>query len=166
MKIIGLKRSPEKTSDEGKACADEILTSENAENWDYVLGNSDFVLNVCPLVKETFELFDLEKFKKMKSSAYFMNIGRGKSVKEEDLIFALKEKIIAGAYLDVFYNEPMTPENELWKLDNVYITPHCADWTDDVLTNLVDVFLKNFRIYQSEGVSGFESFKVDKKLGY
>ena len=58
-----------------------------------------------------------------------MNIGRGKSVNECDLINAIKNKVIAGACLDVFENEPLSPESELWNMENVFITPHCAVWT-------------------------------------
>lgn len=166
MKVLALKRSPEKTSKEAKSYVDEILTSKEPENFDYLFSKSDFVLNICPLTEETTDLFDFEKFKKMKKSSIFMNIGRGKSVKEEDLIRAIKEEEIAGAYLDVFYEEPLSKESELWGFDNVYMTPHCADWTDDIFLNSINIFVKNFEIYVDEGVIGFDEFKVDKELGY
>ena len=56
-----------------------------------------------------------------------MNIGRGLTVKETDLVKALKEKLIAGAVLDVFEKEPLTENSEIWECENVLITPHCAD---------------------------------------
>ena len=65
-------------------------------------------------------------FKKMKKSAVFMNIGRGPTVNEEDLIEALQSEMIGGAVLDVFKQEPLPLQNEMWSLPNVLITPHCA----------------------------------------
>lgn len=55
-----------------------------------------------------------------------MNIGRGPTVKEADLIASLKDGTIAGAVLDVFEKEPLSTESELWTLPNVLLTPHCA----------------------------------------
>jgi phosphoglycerate dehydrogenase-like enzyme len=63
----------------------------------------------------------------MKKSAVFMNIGRGVTVKESDLVKALNEKMISGAVLDVFEKEPLTEQSEIWECENVLITPHCAD---------------------------------------
>ena len=63
----------------------------------------------------------------MKPSAVFMNIGRGQTVKEEDLIQALKREDIAGACLDVFAVEPLAQDSPLWDMPNVLIYPHCAD---------------------------------------
>ena len=62
----------------------------------------------------------------MKSSAYFINIGRGKTAVLADLIAALQNNEIAGAGLDVFETEPLPPENPLWAMRNVLITPHAA----------------------------------------
>ena len=63
----------------------------------------------------------------MKPTGVFINVGRGTSVVEKDLIKALREKVIAGAVLDVFYEEPLPKDNELWTLPNILMTPHCAD---------------------------------------
>ena len=69
----------------------------------------------------------------MKPSGIFMNIGRGPTVKEDDLVKALKEKMIAGAVLDVFTLEPLPQESELWSLPNILITPHCADRVENFM---------------------------------
>lgn len=63
----------------------------------------------------------------MKKSAVFMNIGRGTTVDEDDLVRALKEELISGAVLDVFKTEPLPESSELWSLPNILMTPHCAD---------------------------------------
>ena len=63
----------------------------------------------------------------MKETGVFINIGRGASVEEKDLIKALKEGVIKGAALDVVEVEPLGKDSELWEMDNVYITSHCVD---------------------------------------
>lgn len=62
----------------------------------------------------------------MNPKAVFMNFGRGTTVNEVDLVEALKQKTIAGAVLDVFEVEPLSKDSELWAMNNVLITPHCA----------------------------------------
>ncbi len=56
-----------------------------------------------------------------------MNIGRGTTVNEDDLVKALNEKMIRGAVIDVFKNEPLASDRAIWNCQNVLITPHCAD---------------------------------------
>ena len=76
----------------------------------------------------TDDFFSTEStFSKMKNSAVFMNIGRGPTVKEEDLVSALQTGAIGGAVLDVYKVEPLSPESPLWTCPNLFMTPHCAD---------------------------------------
>jgi phosphoglycerate dehydrogenase-like enzyme len=96
-----------------------------------LLAESDFVVNSTPLTPDTLNYWNEEKFRKMKKSAVFMSIGRGPTVNEDDLVKCLKNGTIAGAVMDVFKTEPLPRESELWKLSNVYITPHCCDVTED-----------------------------------
>lgn len=63
----------------------------------------------------------------MKNTAVFMNIGRGTTVNEQDLVQALNSGEIAGGVLDVFKKEPLVVESGLWECKNLLITPHCAD---------------------------------------
>jgi phosphoglycerate dehydrogenase-like enzyme len=104
-KVIGFKRRPEVTSDAQKSCADEIYGMERLEEF---LGTADFVVGVLPKTPNTHHFFDANFFAKMNPSAVFMNIGRGPTVKEVDLISALEQKKIAGAVLDVFEVEPLS----------------------------------------------------------
>jgi phosphoglycerate dehydrogenase-like enzyme len=76
----------------------------------------------------------------MKPSSIFMNIGRGVTVKESDLVEALKTKVIAGAVLDVFEVEPLSKESELWEMPNVLMTPHCADQDAEYLDRAIAIF--------------------------
>ncbi len=97
------------------------------DHLDAVVGKADFVVGVLPKTPETHFYFNKGFFEKMKPSAVFMNIGRGPTVKEVDLVEALKLKTISGAVLDVFEVEPLPKESELWDMPNVLMTPHCAD---------------------------------------
>ena len=65
----------------------------------------------------------------MKPSAVFVNVGRGKTVDEGAMVEALREKRIRGAALDVAHTEPLPADSLLWGLDNLVLTPHCADKT-------------------------------------
>lgn len=86
-RVIGVKRRPEITSDEHRACADEIV---GIDELDRVFAEADFVVNILPKTQETLNFFSLESsFKKMKKSAVFINVGRGDTIIEEDLVKAL-----------------------------------------------------------------------------
>jgi len=94
-----------------------------------LLPRADFVLSTVPLTTQTFRYFDKDCFAKMKPSAYFINVGRGQTVNQEDLVEALKNQRIAGAALDVTDPEPLPPDHPLWTMDNVIITPHMSGRT-------------------------------------
>ena len=104
-------------------------------------------------------------FSKMKKSSVFINIGRGSTVKEADLITALKEKLIAGAVLDVFEKEPLSESNELWNFENVYISPHFACSDKDVYNRTISVFGDNLEAYAKGGKQSLLTL-VDKNKGY
>ena len=163
MKVLGLKRSPEKATEEAKSYVDEILRLSDPESMDRLVRESDFVLNITPLTPETTNLFNLDFFKKMKKTAIFMNIGRGKSVVEDDLVEAIKTGEIAGAYLDVYAQEPLPKESPLWELENVRMTYHCIDWTEDIADTQCAVFRDNLEKFLDGGE--LDSL-VDKQLGY
>jgi len=113
----------------------------------------DFVINLLPLTLKTNHLFDAKLFKCMKPDSYFINLGRGKTVVEDDLIQILKDKVIAGAGLDVFDVEPLPKESELWNLDNVLMTPHIANIDKNYWKNQIELFIDNL-----------QRFKNNKKL--
>ena len=72
-----------------------------------ILGQADFVLNTLPLTEETKGYFDYTRFKQMKAGSVFMNVGRGHTVVEDDLIRVLEEGHLKGAALDAFEVEPL-----------------------------------------------------------
>lgn len=90
------------------------------------------------------------KFKLMKKDSVFINIGRGQTVVEKDLVIALKKGIIAGAALDVFKEEPLSPTSELYDMKNALITFHCAYNTPNYFENCIRDFKHNLQKYQRE----------------
>lgn len=91
---------------------------------------ADFVVNTAPLTPATTDLFDRGFFAVMKPGAYFINVGRGRSVVTADLVAALRSGGIAGAGLDVTQPEPLPADHPLWQLPNVIITPHVSTSSD------------------------------------
>jgi len=92
-------------------------------------GEADFVINCAPLTPQTTGIFNQEFFATMKPTAYFVNVGRGKSVVTADLVAALRTRKLAGAGLDVVDPEPLPADSELWSAPNVIITPHVSAQT-------------------------------------
>ena len=93
---------------------------------DGLLPAADFVVTTAPHTPETEFMWDAARFRRMKRTAYFINIGRGMTARLDDLTAALVEGVIAGAGLDVFEIEPLPAEHPLWTLENVLLTPHVA----------------------------------------
>jgi len=115
--------------------AETEMTSEGVEPVGLMelLGRSDFVSNHGPLNEETHHLMSTAQFAAMKPNAIFVNAGRGPSHDEAALIDALQRGAIAGAALDVFEVEPADPENPLFQMDNVIVTPHIASATSRMM---------------------------------
>lgn len=135
MKVWGIKRKPQDCSDLYRSYCDEVVGNDK---YDEIISQADFVVGVLPKVADTEDFFNMEStFSKMKKTAVFMNIGRGPTVQETDLIKALKEGTIAGAVLDVFKVEPLPQDNELWTMPNVLITPHCAQQDKEFMSDCI-----------------------------
>ena len=85
-------------------------------------------------------------------TCYFYNVGRGKVYKETDLIEALRNGNIAGAYLDVFETEPLAEDSSLWEMENVLIQPHLSaaspQYLELFVRELIERFEKENRIAQ------------------
>jgi phosphoglycerate dehydrogenase-like enzyme len=91
-----------------------------------VLPETDHLVIVLPGGAETDGLFTREHFKQLPRHCIVYNIGRGNVYREADIVHALREKQIAGAYLDVFETEPLPETSELWDMENVFIQPHLS----------------------------------------
>lgn len=109
------------------------------------LAHCDVVILTLPLTNENLYMFDKETFKLMKRNSILINVSRGKLVKESALIEALLNGLIAGAGLDVYEEEPLSATSELWKLDNVVITPHLGGQGDYNGQRLADLFRMNIK---------------------
>lgn len=116
-----------------------------------MLASADFVVAALPLLPETENFFRAEHFSAMKKTAYFINIARGGVVAEPDLIRALQEGSIQGAGLDVFAAEPLPPDNPLWSLPNVIITPHAAALSPYYLDRAIQLFADNIAGFLQHG---------------
>ena len=93
-------------------------------SFEKLVEESDFVVSLLPLTKETKGMFTNDVFKRMKKTAYFINAGRGAVVDEKALIEALKEGEIAGCGLDVFEREPIGADHPLLEMEQVVALPH------------------------------------------
>jgi len=98
---------------------------------------------------ETGNMFNLDLFKKMKSTSVFINVGRGKTTNLNDLVFALENNIISGAGLDVFEEEPLPKDHKLWDMQGVIITPHVAllDANEMITNRRYEIIKKNVELF-------------------
>ncbi len=107
---------------------DDFAKETGAERVDLetLLRESDFVSLHVPLTEKTRNLINADKLQLMKPGAYLINNSRGPVVDEQALCEALQNKCLAGAGLDVFAREPISPDNPLLKLHNVVLAPHIS----------------------------------------
>ena len=115
------------------------------ESLDDLLPRADFVIMTIPHTPTTEGLMDQGRLRRMKRSAFLINIGRGMTVHLDDLVAALEAGEIAGAGLDVFEIEPLPPEHPLWSTPNVLITPHTAGFGPYLDDRRLDILLENCR---------------------
>jgi glyoxylate reductase len=116
---------------------------------DELLRQSDFVVLMATYNETTHKLIGAREFDLMKPSAFFVNTARGRIVDEPALIEALRERKIAGAGLDVYWNEPPVsepaPSPELFEFDNVILTPHMGSATVEARTKMALAVVDNLR---------------------
>jgi phosphoglycerate dehydrogenase-like enzyme len=128
-----------------------------------VLAQSDYVVVSAPLTAETRGMIGDAQFAVMKPSAVIVNVGRGPVIDEAAIVRALEQKRIRGAALDVFDREPLPQGHPFYRLDNVLLSPHCADHTPDWLDRGMQFFLDQYERFRT----GAPLLNVvDKQLGY
>ncbi|MDA1348019.1 MAG: D-2-hydroxyacid dehydrogenase [Chloroflexi bacterium] len=110
---------------------------------DDLLPTADFVIVTVPETPATQGMFRAEQFRRMKSSGFFINIGRGATVVLDDLAAALNDREIAGAALDVFEQEPLPSGHPLWSAPGMIITPHVAATGPYTMERRFEVLLEN-----------------------
>jgi glyoxylate reductase len=109
---------------------------------DQLLNTSDIVSLHTPLTPDTRHLIDRKALTRMKRSAYLINTARGPVVDEAALAWALQQRLIAGAALDVFENEPQV-HSDLLALDNVLLVPHLGSGTTETRTAMAELAANN-----------------------
>ncbi|KAL7536205.1 hypothetical protein ACHAWF_005410 [Thalassiosira exigua] len=114
---------------------------------DELLSSSDFVSINCPLNAETRHSIGSREIRLMKPTAFLINTARGAIINESELIQCMKEKVIAGAGLDTQEVEPPAPTSDIWKLDNVFLTPHIGWRRLETRQRLVDMTTDNIDSY-------------------
>jgi phosphoglycerate dehydrogenase-like enzyme len=139
MRIIAIRRHTDAPADPLLARA--YATTELPD----LMSASDYVVITTPLTEQTRGLVGERELAVLKSDAVLINIGRGPVVNEPALVAALTEQRIRGAALDVFNAEPLPPDHPLWRLENVLLSPHSADHTDDAHDRSMEVYLTNLR---------------------
>jgi phosphoglycerate dehydrogenase-like enzyme len=114
-----------------------------------LLRASDFISLHVPLNAETERMIGAAEIALMKPSAFLINVARGRVVDRAALLAALREKRLAGAGLDVYWNEPADPADPLLALPNVIATPHVANMTQETIETIAQVSVENIRRMQA-----------------
>lgn len=125
---------------------------------------ADYIVNILPLTPETHHLYNQHFFANVKSSAAFLNVGRGASVDTQALTDALQQGRLRQAYLDVVEEEPLTSDHPLWQMENCLITPHISGMTPHFEKAFMEIFLENLEVFVKDGK--LRRNQVTLKAGY
>jgi phosphoglycerate dehydrogenase-like enzyme len=139
-RILATRRHPERGP--GDATNIEIHPLDELEQ---VLRESDIVVVAAPLTDETAGLIGAEQLSQMREDGWLINIARGRLIDELALRRALEAGWIGGAVLDVFSEEPLSPDSPLYGTPNLVITPHTSWASDRVIERSVELFVDNLR---------------------
>jgi phosphoglycerate dehydrogenase-like enzyme len=157
MRVLATKRHVPGSKD---ALVDHFYKPEDRRE---MIALCDYIVATAPLTEETRHMISDAEFAAMKPTAVMINVGRGPVIDEAALLRALTAKRIKGAALDVFEHEPLPTGHPLYKLENVLLSPHCADHTADWQDQAMRFFLKQYdRFEKGELLKNI----VDKRLGY
>ncbi len=131
---------------------------------DDLLAQSNVVVVTVPYTPDTDHMIGEEEIAKMKPGSYLIGISRGKIIDEDALVAALRSGHLAGAALDVFAQEPLPPDSELWDVENLLITPHAAGGTQYEGEYVMAIFRENLRRFLNDDLPLRN--QVDKQLGW
>jgi phosphoglycerate dehydrogenase-like enzyme len=139
MKVTALRRNPDLSRDDRyiDTCLDNSRESLNR-----LFAECDYILCSAPLTDETRGMIGKEQFDAAKKDLVFINVGRGPIVDEDEMIAALKDGRLRGVGLDVFTVEPLDKDSELWRLDNVLLSPHNMDQTRTFMKEASQFFVE------------------------
>ena len=158
MKVYATRRRPELMK--GDPIVDEAFSVDRRAE---MMSKADYVVVSAALTPETRGLVGEKEIAGMKKTGVIINVGRGPVIDEAALIQALQEKRIRGAGLDVFDHEPLPQAHPFWGMENVLMSPHCADHIEGWLDDAARFFLQNLeRFKKGEELKNI----VDKHAGY
>ncbi|HLZ43559.1 MAG TPA: D-2-hydroxyacid dehydrogenase [Candidatus Sulfotelmatobacter sp.] len=158
MHVLGLRRVSEHSKQD--PLIDQLYPPEALLE---MLPRCDYVVVTLPLTEQTRGLIGEAAFAVMKQNTVLINVGRGPTIDERVLIKALSEHRIRGAALDVFDQEPLPQNHPFYTLENVLLSPHCADHTADWVNDAMQLFVAQLERYRHQQTL---LNIVDKRLGY
>ena len=152
MKVLYSNRSAPLGSSTSNSKKKDITHEEKPHHTSLnkLVTESDYIVICCSLNKYSYHLINYELIKKMKESSYLINVARGKIIDQEDLILALKRRLIAGAALDVYEDEPLDKNNPLIKMQNVVLLPHIGSASIETRNKMSEIAANNIK-YVLEG---------------
>lgn len=156
--VIGIRRRSKDIVPE----ANEMGTMDSLDTY---LPRADIIVSALPDTPFTRKIYNKKRFEMMKKGSYFINVGRGNAVVQEDLIDSLNNNHIAGAAIDVTDPEPLPASSPLWSTPNLYITPHISGGLHTQVTwdGIVEIAAENLRRYNlGETLLN----QVDREVGY
>ena len=112
------------------------------------LNNVNLIICMLPLTPSTENILNLDFFRKCKKGTYIINVARGSHLVEDDLVTAIGEGIISGAFLDVFRKEPLPQEHPFWNSDKITVTPHIASVTNP--NSAIPQIIENYKRIKSK----------------
>ena len=157
MHVIGLRR---RRGNEPVAGVHEMMFYGDL---DALLDRADVLVIAAPLTPETIQMIGAPQFARMKRGAIVINVGRAKIIDHVALADALRSGHLGGASLDVFHQEPLPPDDPLWSVPNVILTPHTSGFRQGHWDEVIALFADNLRRFQrGEPIR----FQVEPALGY
>lgn len=134
MRVLGMKRTRQEID-----CVDRLFLPAELDDF---LPQLDYLVLVLPDTPQSRNFIAARELRQMHDQAVLINVGRGVSVNEHDLIAALETKQIGGAILDVFATEPLPDDSPLWSMDQVIITPHNSAYSFP--DQVAEIFCTNY----------------------
>lgn len=155
MQSVAVRASGEETPGALRTVTPDHMAGELAE--------ADAVVAALPLTDATYRMLDAQAFGAMKPGAVFVNVGRGETVDQYDLVEALRSGQVGAAALDVFEDEPLSDASPLWGMGNVILTPHVAGETPRYTERALALFADNLERWRAGGEL---RNRVDLQAGY
>ena len=128
------------------ACSKSLGRGDKLET---LLQKSDFIILCMALNDDTYHMLNAETLKQVKPGAFLVNMARGGLVDTAAMIEALENGTLGGAGLDVFEEQPLSPESPLWEMPTVYITPHTTPQVPDRDGRSIEIIRENARRFEA-----------------